>query len=137
MFAHVAKLYFNRVHHMFEKVGLYRGQPIMLLFLWTKDGKSHTEIAKHLQLQPATVSKMVKRMEKKGFIITKPDSNDMRMSRVYLTDKGRNVKEEVGEIWQVLEEEVFGGFTLEEKVLLKRFLNQIRSNIKKAEEKEN
>ncbi len=136
IFAYVSKLYFKRVHRMFESVGLYRGQPIMLYFLWAQDGKSHKEIATHIELQPATISKMVQRMEKNGFLISKPDSNDMRKSRVYLTDKGRNVKEKVGEIWQRLEEEVFGGFTLEEKLLFKRFLNQIKNNIQNAEAKE-
>ena len=75
------------------------------------------------------MTKMVKRMEKAGFIERKPDPEDQRVSRVYLTDAGRAIKTEVERVRRTLEDETFDGFTLEERVLLRRFFLQMRENL--------
>jgi DNA-binding MarR family transcriptional regulator len=101
----------------------------MLRALWKQEGLTHGELATSLHVQPATVTKMVKRMEKAGFVERRPDPDDQRVSRVYLTDAGRAVQTEVEQVWRTLENETFDGFTLEERVLLRRFLRQMRENL--------
>jgi len=94
------------------------------------------EIAETLRLRPSTVTAVLKGMEKAGLLKRESDPEDMRVSRVYLTEKGKHLKKDVEEIIKTLEEECFAGFTLEEKVLLRRFLIQIRDNLKRVNSEE-
>lgn len=125
----VCRLHYCRAHMLLAKIGLYRGQPPFLHVLWQKDGRTHKELADILDLQPATVSKMVQRMENAGWLVSRPDPDDLRVSRVYLTEKGREIKGKVTDILQEFEKETFAHFTLEERVLLRRLLLQIRDNL--------
>ncbi len=128
----VCKLHRVRMFTLFEELGLYHGQPPMLFVLWEQDGQTHTELAGRLHIQASTVTKMVQRMEKAGFVERRPDPNDQRVSRVYLTATGHAVREDVNRIWRQLEDETFTGFTPEEQVLLRRFFLQMRENLLRA-----
>ena len=130
LFAQICRLKHTRIHTLLEALGLYRGQPSVLRALWEQEGLMHTELARRLQVQPATITKMLQRMEKAGFIERRPDPDDQRVSRVFLTDAGRAVRADVQQVWRQLEEEAFAGFTLEERVLLRRFFLQIRGNLR-------
>ena len=57
------------------------------------------------------------------------DFEDQRVSRVYVTDKGRNMEDPVLEKWNQLEQESFGRFSLEEQVLLRRLLLQVYQDL--------
>jgi DNA-binding MarR family transcriptional regulator len=130
LFAQICRLKHARIHTLLEALGLYRGQPSLLQALWEHEGLMHTELARRLQVQPATITKMLQRMEKAGFVERRPDTDDQRVSRVYLTEVGRAVRSDVQQVWRQLEEEAFAGFTLEERVLLRRFFLHIRENLK-------
>jgi DNA-binding MarR family transcriptional regulator len=132
LMAQISHLHHSRAHQLLEGLGLYRGQPPMLRTLWEKEGLTQTELADHLQIKPATVTKMLQRMEKAGFIIRKCDPDDQRVTRVYLTDIGRAVQNEVEAVFTTMSEETFAGFTFEEAILLRRFMLQIRDNLEKA-----
>ena len=129
LFAQICRLKHARIHTLLEALGLYRGQPSVLQALWEQEGLMHTELARRLQVQPATITKMLQRMEKTGFVERRPDPDDQRVSRVYLTDAGRTVRSDVQQVWRQLEEEAFAGFTLEERGLLRRFFLHIRGNL--------
>jgi DNA-binding MarR family transcriptional regulator len=129
LFAQICRLKHARIHTLLEALGLYRGQPSVLQALWEQEGLMHTDLARRLQVQPATITKMLQRMEKAGFVERRPDPGDQRVSRVYLTEAGRAVRAGVQQVWRQLEEEAFAGFTLEERVLLRRFFLHIRQNL--------
>ncbi|MBN1874502.1 MAG: MarR family transcriptional regulator [Anaerolineae bacterium] len=129
LLAQICKLHRARAHTLLEELGLYHGQPPMLFALWDQDGQTHRELAERLHVQAATTTKMVQRMEKVGFVERRADPEDQRVSRVYLTDTGRAIKEDVQQVWRRTEEETFSGFTLEEHVLLRRFFLHMRENL--------
>jgi hypothetical protein len=106
LLAQICRLHHARAHTLLETLGLYHGQPPMLRALWKQEGLTHSELAASLHVQPATMTKMVQRMEKAGF-----------------------VKAEVKQVWRTLESETFEGFTMEERVLLRRFFLQVRENL--------
>jgi DNA-binding MarR family transcriptional regulator len=132
LFAQICKLKHARVQSLLEGIGLYRGQPPVLRALWAQDGLTHTDLARTLEVQPATITKMINRMEKNGFVQRRQDADDQRVWRVYLTDAGRAVQEDVRQVWRTLEQEAFDGFTIEERVLLRRFFLQMRQNLIRA-----
>lgn len=129
LLAHTCRLHYARVHERLEKIGLYRGQPPMLHALWEQEGLTHTELAAHLQISPATTTKMIQRLERAGFIQRRSDPQDQRLSRVYLTEAGRVIRSQVEAIWSDIEAETFAGFSSEEKETLSDFYLRIQKNL--------
>jgi DNA-binding MarR family transcriptional regulator len=111
---------------------LYRGQPPVLFALWEREGATHGELATRLHVKPATITKMITRMERAGFVERRSDPEDQRVSRVYLTDTGRSIRDRVEQVWRKIEEETFAGFSAEERNLLQRFFLQMRENLKRV-----
>jgi MarR family transcriptional regulator, organic hydroperoxide resistance regulator len=130
--ADVCHVHHARAHQLLEALGLYRGQPPVLFALWEQEGLTHTELAERLRNTPSTISKMLRRMERAGFVVRRPDADDQRVSRVYLTEAGRAVESEVQAAFRTLEAETFAGLASEERVLLHGLLQRLRDNLRRA-----
>ncbi|GAB4560554.1 MAG: MarR family transcriptional regulator [Anaerolineae bacterium] len=129
LLAQVCRLHHARAHALLEGVGLYRGQPPVLHALWKEEGLTHTELAERVHVTPATLTKMLQRMERAGFLIRRPDPEDQRVSRVYLTEAGRAIQTQVEAVWRQMEAESLAGFSAEELQQLREFLLRIRENL--------
>ncbi len=127
--ANICHLHRTRFTQLLDALNLYRGQPRLLRELWEQEDLTQSELAARLELSPATVTKMLQRMEKAGFVGRKADESDQRVSRVFLTDTGRDVQKKVEKVFKTLESESFCNFTFEEEVLLRRFMLQVRDNL--------
>ena len=92
---------------------------------------SQREIAEKLRIKPPTVNVTVQRLEKAGFLCRKADEKDQRISRIYLTEKGRQAKEDGMKKVEENEKILLDGFNDTELCLLRRFLEQITENIEK------
>ncbi|WKN32923.1 MarR family transcriptional regulator [Porifericola rhodea] len=65
----------------------------VLLNIDSKEGTPATKIAPLIGLESRSLTRMLKNMEEKGFIVKKPDPNDRRSVRIFLTDLGKKKKE--------------------------------------------
>ncbi|MCI5851020.1 MAG: MarR family transcriptional regulator [Sutterellaceae bacterium] len=76
------------------------GNTDVLLPLFERDGQSVSEIARAACRTKSTVSVMIDRLEKLGYVRKGPNGKDSRAVAVFLTEKGlryRNVAIEIGE----------------------------------------
>lgn len=128
----VCRLHYIRAQELLETLGVYRGQPPVLHILHEQEGLTQSELAARLQLTPATVTKMLQRLEKAGFVQRQTDAEDQRVSRVYLTDAGRAIQADVAAALGRLAQETFSDFTIEERVVLRRLMLQMRDNLSKV-----
>ena len=135
IFLEILRFHHYRTHVLLEEIGVYPGQPPMLLILNKKDGQSQKELADKLNLAPATITVMLKRMEKANLVVRKQDDEDQRISRVYISEEGKEICKKASRVMRNINEECFGNFTMEEKVILRRLLMQIRDNLIIANEK--
>jgi MarR family transcriptional regulator, organic hydroperoxide resistance regulator len=110
---------------LMKEIGLHGGQIFVLNVLWNTDGQSQAEIVKQLNISAPTVYKMVIRLSETGFAEIRKDENDARIMRVYLTDKGREIKSQVFEQWAKLEEQTFANLTEPEKMMFSMLLQKI------------
>ena len=132
LLAQVCHHHYVRSHELLEKTGLYRGQPPLLSALWKQEGQTHSELAAKLHVTPATITRMLQRMEKSGFIRREQDASDQRVSRVYLTPAGRAVREELAAIHKRIEDETFSGMMSEEREQLRGYLVRMRDNLRQV-----
>jgi MarR family transcriptional regulator, organic hydroperoxide resistance regulator len=110
-------------------IGLYAGQEMFLWHLWRQDGLTQSQMVERMCVQPPTVSKMLDRLEKTGLVERRPDSEDSRISRVYLTERGHSSQSAVSNIWTNIEQQITEGLSVEERIVLRRLLLQVHENL--------
>ncbi|WP_017315652.1 MarR family winged helix-turn-helix transcriptional regulator [Mastigocladopsis repens] len=125
----VCKAHRNQAAMVLAELGLHTGQETLLMHLWEKDGLIQCELALLMQVEAPTLTKMIHRMEKAGLLERRKDEEDARICRIYLTDEGRSLQEPVTCVWNLLEKRILANLTLEEQLLFRRLLLQVRDNL--------
>ena len=132
LIAQVSHLHYSRMIQLLEGLGLYRGQPLVIEILWQKEGLTQVELARQMNNSQATVTKMLQRMEKAGFILRKPDPADQRIMRVYLTETGRKIKKDVDQVHMKMENESFQDFTEADRQVFRLYLLRLLAAMQNA-----
>jgi MarR family transcriptional regulator, organic hydroperoxide resistance regulator len=106
-------------------LGLHTGQERLLAALWEEDGLSQTQLVAQLSVRPPTVTEALKRLEREGFVTRAPDQANRRISRVYLTDRGRGAEAPVREIFREAERTFLAELSAPERRELAGLLERI------------
>jgi DNA-binding MarR family transcriptional regulator len=106
--------------------GLTNVQFLILGVLGEEDGLSAGEIGQRLVLDSATLSGTLDRMSDNGWIRKEPDPHDRRVVRVFLAAKARQLNDSLHVERVEGNQEVLKNLSLEEKILLKRLLRDLR-----------
>jgi MarR family transcriptional regulator, organic hydroperoxide resistance regulator len=125
----ICRAHRNSAQELLSTLELYPGQEFLLLRLWSEEGVTQSELVEQLCVQPATVTKTIDRLERAGLVRRQIDVADQRVSRVYLTESGRALREPVEQVWEQLERQTLATFSIEERVLLRRLLLQVLANL--------
>lgn len=91
---------------LLEPLGLTYSQYLVMLVLWEKNCVSVGDLGRCLYLDSGTLTPLLKRMEKSGFIIRSRDANDERRVLISLTQQGLDIKNQAEEIPQKLSEQL-------------------------------
>jgi MarR family transcriptional regulator, organic hydroperoxide resistance regulator len=111
--------------------GLINSHGTILSAMYDNDGKmTMNGIAKFIGKRKSTVTDMVKKLEKLGYISRQKSKIDARVIEVTLTEKGWVFKDTFKKISAELLEKTYAGFTEEEKEVLMGLLLKIRKNFK-------
>jgi DNA-binding MarR family transcriptional regulator len=81
-----------------EPMGLTHPQYLVLLALWEHEQLSVKELSRLLQLDPGTLSPLLKRLESADLIRRRRDSRDERLLAVTVTESGRALREQAEKI---------------------------------------
>ena len=127
--AKVCRAHRGDVGELLAEVGLHVGQEMVLIELWEQDGLRGGELAERLGVEPPTVTRMLRRLEKCGFVERRQDPRDARSFRVYLTGEGRSLEGPVARCWERVGEKAFAGMSVGERQTFRRLLTKVRANI--------
>jgi DNA-binding MarR family transcriptional regulator len=125
----ICRLQRNLVAAELDDLKVHVGQEHMLYRLAIDEGVSQGQLADALCLDASTVTKMLLRLERDGVVERRTDAEDARISRVYLTTRGKALVQPVLDIWGRMEARLVRGMTDAECVLLRRLLVQILGNL--------
>jgi DNA-binding MarR family transcriptional regulator len=87
---HTGKLLEDHLRRGFDALGLHPAQGHVLHLLEWGDGKSQRSLTRMMKVAAPTVSGILTRMEADGLVERRGDADDDRVTRVFLTRKGRN-----------------------------------------------
>lgn len=119
----------NYLDHELEQYNITNSQLGVLLILWESDGTSQKVVQQTLGITPASITNLIKGLENKGLIIRRVDPNDSRANLMYLTDKGKALEEKCLPIVEEAEVIVRKGFSPEETMILRLWLQRVNKNI--------
>jgi MarR family transcriptional regulator, organic hydroperoxide resistance regulator len=83
---------------LLEPMGLTHPQYLVMLALWGRSPLSVKELSGLLQLDPGTLSPLLKRLEAGGLVARGRDGADERVLAVTLTEKGRALRTDAEKI---------------------------------------
>jgi len=125
--ARVTTAYRNALERHLSVAGLHGGQVFVLFELWKQDGLRQVDIADRLNLAAPTITKILKGLGEINLITRSRERDDARSTRIFLTDKGRNIRSEVAEQWLELESEYLKGLTDTERLILPDLLGKLQA----------
>lgn len=134
MRAHQAQA--NAIRPRLAEIGLSPGQPKILDLLTACNGCMQRELAKRCALEPATISRLLDKMEGEGLITRAPSAGDKRAVHVFLTDLGRDRREAFQAIRREVEARELAGFSPEERAQFYAFLLRLQTNLTQENQKE-
>jgi DNA-binding MarR family transcriptional regulator len=89
--ADVARLMRTIFDRRVKVLGLTRPQWLALVRLKRRPGVSQSELAEMMEIEKAPAGKIVDRMQEKGWVERRPDPDDRRINRIFLTERGEKV----------------------------------------------
>jgi DNA-binding MarR family transcriptional regulator len=115
LLAKVFRLHGKTVFGRLAPYGITQGQPRLLHYLLAHDGAIQRDISSDNDLEPATVSNILSVMEKAGLVRRGKDPDDRRITRIYITAKGRKAYDRAEAAFREVEVSCFAGFSAAEK----------------------
>ncbi len=114
--------------------GIFPAQLRILMQLSFHEGVNQKELARILQVSPATITVSIKKLVKDGYVAKETDSSDSRYNILEITPKGYEVIEKSRSIVEKIDESMFEGFTEEEQQIFMNYLDRISANLGSEEE---
>ena len=124
----ISKLFGSQIKAMGDKVGFNPTYRPILFNLSREDGKTQLELARLCYLSTPTISLTLQKMENEGLIRRVSDTADARQMRVYLTEVGRTLDNNMRGIINNIEIHALHGFSLQEKELFMKMLEKVKMN---------
>lgn len=117
--------YNRRVRHL----GLTRSQWRVIAHLSRNEGATQTELADILEIESATLARLLDRLEASGWLERRPAPNDRRANHLYLTDKPTAIIDEMFAISAGLQKDTLAGLAAVERERLIDTLLGIKRNL--------
>jgi DNA-binding MarR family transcriptional regulator len=102
----VSRLRRRVVDRALKPLGVTRSQWWVLAFLSRSDGMSQVALADELDLGKVALGQLIDRLEKTGFVSRRPDEEDRRVKRVYLTKRSHSLIARIRDHVSVTEKEI-------------------------------
>lgn len=125
----VAHRAMNTAKGMYQEFDLNRSQASVLFMLHQRDSMSQKELAAQLNITAPSITSLIQKMERTGYITREPDQRDQRVMRLTLSEKGKSCIQAVKDVADRMERILFEGMSLEERLLFRRLMIQADENL--------
>lgn len=119
----------RRVQRFYERAlapyGLTAGQFLALSALWLQDGLKFKELAERLAIEGPTLTGLLDRLERAGYVRREDDPDDRRSIRVWITPAGWEVRPSAAAAIESLEAQLRQPFSDEEFAVFSRVLGAL------------
>jgi MarR family transcriptional regulator for hemolysin len=131
----VARLLRTHADQKAAQFDMTRAQWAVLARLDRCQGLKQTELAEMLDLQPITLTRLLDRLSDNGLIERRPDPDDRRAKRLYLTAAARPLLERLTDLGEELMDGALAGLQPQDVSLLISKLTVMKDNLRHAIQK--
>jgi len=131
----VARLLRTYADHRAAQFGMTRAKWAVLARLDRFEGLKQTELAEMLDLQPISLTRLLDGLADNGLIERRPDPDDRRAKRLYLTPAARPLLERLTDLGEDLMAEALAGLDRVDVAKLLVGLGAIKENLRQAVQK--
>ena len=126
-----SKAFIRRLNRNFSQAGqnITGEQWRMLRCLWYQDGQRQQDLAEKAHKDKTSITRIVDSMEKRDLVVRIPDRLDRRQKLIYLTDKGKRLREESMQVAQKTSLEAQQGIEPEHLDVFRDVLAKIHNNL--------
>jgi len=128
----VARMLRTYADHKAGQFGITRAQWVVLARLERFEGLKQSELADMLDLQPITVTRLLDRLCANGLIERRPDPNDRRAKRLYLTAAAKPLLERLADLGDELMGTALNGVDRDSVELMIARLAVVKENLRQA-----
>lgn len=128
----VARLLKTYADHRARQFGISRAQWAVLVRLERTEGLKQSELAELLDLQPISLTRLLDRLADNGLIERRPDPNDRRANRLYLTPAARPLLKQLAELGEDMMATVLDKIDEPARAHLLRDLDTIKDSLRAA-----
>jgi MarR family transcriptional regulator for hemolysin len=82
-----------------------------------------------LEVERPTAGRMIDRLERKGWVIRRPDAADRRVKRLYLTTEAEGVQAEMGQIAAEMVDDAMASLAPKERLALGGMLERVKGTL--------
>ncbi len=115
---------------LLQPFGLTSVQFAVLQRLAQKDGLVQAELSRRLAIEPATLTGILQRLERDGWVWRGCDPDNRRLQRVWLAEKARATMPELLKVQASRRRHVFAGFSPDDMALLEELLDRVEANVR-------
>ena len=132
----VARLLRTYADHAARRFGVTRAKWAVLARLDRFEGLKQAELAEMLDLQPISLTRLLDGLADNGLIERRPDPDDRRAKRLYLTPAARPLLERLTDLGEDLMATALAGLGSADVEAVLRHLTAVKENLRKAIQKQ-
>ena len=126
---HLSRLLTQALGDEIKASGVAPGQFPVLTCLWDQDGLTQRDLYQRLNIEQATMSNTLARMERDNLIKRKPDVNDRRASRVHLTAHAKKLERDLTAGARAVNKRALGALKAKDKKVLLSLMGEMIDNL--------
>lgn len=112
-----------------EELGLTQVQWRTLTYLRRDEGCNNTTLADYLEVRPITLTRVIDKLQEKGWVERRPHPSDRRATQLFLTAAVRPLLETMYEKSQETRACALQGFNEDDQEMLLEYLRKMKSNL--------
>jgi DNA-binding MarR family transcriptional regulator len=125
----VARLLRTEFDRRVRRLGITRGQWLVLTRLHRHPGASLSELAEMMEVEKATAGRMIDRLVTNGWVARRIQRDDRRVKRVFLTPEAERVHKRIWRVAEATVDDALAGLSTRESKQLMTLLQRIKKTL--------
>jgi len=124
------RLHYSALEKRLKLLGLHRSQHMLLMSVARENGNiSQKALAERLQVTPAAVAMMLKKLEFSGYVLRSVDASDGRVNNIAISEKGEKIVSESREIFREVDDGMLRGISADDLNVFISVMEKINGNL--------
>ncbi len=119
----------TRIQSHLSEHGLGRGEYRVLFALYDEEGLTQTDIVARHHLDKSVVARVTNQLEGKGYVERRPDTEDRRRKRLFLTPEAERLRDDIRAVKDAVNAEMTRGLNDAEVDALVAGLRTVARNL--------